>query len=107
MTKRSIEEGDPYAIIFMDNVMTNVNGPRATREIRSLGFEGLIIGVSGNVFEEDVEHFIESGADAVYAKPLKIDILKGILDHSTTTTLDPTSSTTSHIRSAASSSLYN
>jgi CheY-like chemotaxis protein len=83
MTKRSIEEGDPYAIIFMDNAMTTVNGPRAAQEIRSLGFEGLIVGVSGNVFEEDVKHFIECGADAVYAKPLKIDILKGIADHIT------------------------
>ena len=63
-----------FDLILMDNVMPNMSGPLATKAIRSLGFKGLIFGVTGNALPEDIAKFIAHGADAVLLKPL--DVLK-------------------------------
>ena len=55
-----------------------MNGPEATRIIRSLGYTGPIFGVTGNVLAEDIAMFKDHGADDVVAKPVqykKIDEL--------------------------------
>lgn len=49
-----------------------MHGPEATVELRKAGYKGAVIGVTGNVLQDDVDHFIRSGADAVLAKPLNI-----------------------------------
>jgi signal transduction histidine kinase len=41
-------EGKPFDAILMDFVMPNMDGPTATKEIRTLGYNGLIVGVTGN-----------------------------------------------------------
>lgn len=56
-----------------------MNGTVATKAIRALGFEGLIIGVTGNALEEDVEEFVRFGADKVMPKPFQKDIFKAYL----------------------------
>jgi len=60
-----------YDAIFMDNVMIIMNGLEATRNIRSLGYRGTIIAVSGNVLKDDVNAFLEAGADYFVGKPLE------------------------------------
>ncbi len=62
--------------ILMDFEMPFMNGPDATRAIRGIGFNGTIIGVTGNVLSEDVDYFKESGADVVLAKPISMDRLR-------------------------------
>jgi CheY-like chemotaxis protein len=37
----------PYDIILMDFVMPFKDGPTATRDLRALGYKGLIFGVTG------------------------------------------------------------
>ena len=37
------------------------------------GYKGIILGVTGNVLEEDVEYFKEQGADEVLSKPVRMD----------------------------------
>jgi CheY-like chemotaxis protein len=69
----------PFDLILMDFVMPVMDGPTATRRIRDLGFKGLIIGVTGNVLEEDRKHFMKQGADAVLSKPLDFDQLYALL----------------------------
>ena len=63
-----------YSAILMDFVMPNMDGPTATKEIRSLGYTGLIFGVTGNTLEADIDYFIDSGANQVLAKPLDMDV---------------------------------
>ena len=51
---KSYEAG--FDAIFMDNTMINCDGPQACRQIRALGYRNLIIGVTGNVLEDDVRY---------------------------------------------------
>lgn len=46
------------------------NGPEAVREMRSLGYEGLIVGLTGTLGEAEVNQFLQSGANTVLVKPL-------------------------------------
>ena len=62
-----------YNAVLMDFVMPNMDGPSATKKIRSLGYAAPIFGVTGNTLESDVNYFLGMGADKVFAKPLNID----------------------------------
>jgi len=77
------DNGVSFDAIFMDNVMINMNGLEATRNIRSVGYSGVIVAVSGNVLHEDVKAFLEAGADYFVGKPLDRAqihvVLQGIL----------------------------
>ena len=60
-----------FEVILMDNQMPVMLGIEATKIIREeLGFEGIILGVTGNVLEGDVDAFLAHGADEVIIKPL-------------------------------------
>lgn len=47
--------------------------------IRSGGFKHLIIGVTGNSLEEELDEFLSAGADLVIVKPLKNQALQQLL----------------------------
>lgn len=61
-----------YFCILMDFQMPKLNGPDATRELRRLGFELPIVGVTGNVMTEDIREFMAAGADLVLGKPFSM-----------------------------------
>ena len=65
--------GDRYDLIFMDYVMPNMDGPTATREIRAMGYDGIIIGLTGNVLQHDKELFLSSGASYILFKPFDLN----------------------------------
>ena len=67
-------------IVFLDSIMPNMSGIDACREIRSLGYEGVIIAVTGNVLPSDIEEFLSAGADKLVPKPFKIDDIKATLE---------------------------
>ena len=78
--RASLAGGVPISVIFMDNIMPNMDGPTATRAIRELGYTGLIFGVTGNGLQEDKEHFLAHGLDDIFIKPLNFSALKARLD---------------------------
>jgi two-component system capsular synthesis sensor histidine kinase RcsC len=47
-----------------------LNGPEAAEEIRKLGYDKPIIGVTGNALQVDQEYFIKTGANKILIKPL-------------------------------------
>ena len=61
---------DHYCAILMDFVMPKMDGPTATREIRSLGYTAPIFGLTGNTLDSDITHFLSCGANKVFPKPL-------------------------------------
>ena len=74
------DQSKRYDLILCDNVMPNMNGPNAVKEIRALGYTGLIVGVTGNMLPDDVADFIAHGANLVLGKPLRMDALKKAIE---------------------------
>ena len=61
-----------YDGILMDILMLNMDGDDATREIRDLGFEGAIVGMTGSSEKDDHARFLEAGGNKVLMKPLEL-----------------------------------
>ena len=70
-TKR--DSGSKYDAILMDFVMPNMEGPAATAEIRALGIDWPIFGLTGNGMEADIQTFLKAGANKVFVKPMYIE----------------------------------
>jgi CheY-like chemotaxis protein len=68
-----------YDLILMDNLMPNVSGPAASQELRTRGFEGVIVGITGNAAAAEIEDFIQHGADAVLPKPVNVEHLRRLI----------------------------
>ena len=61
-----------YDAVLMDYVMPNMDGPTATKIIRSLGYSAPVFGVTGNALDSDVQYFTSCGADRIFTKPLDV-----------------------------------
>jgi len=70
---------DHYDIVFMDSIMPVMNGITATMALRKLGFRNKIAGLTGNAMDDDIQKFIDAGADLVFSKPLPISLLNEFL----------------------------
>ena len=77
-TKAAMNAEQDYDVILKDYQMPNMDGPTAARTIRELGCYAFIVGVTGNVMPEDIDHFKKHGANAVLPKPIKIPDLKDL-----------------------------
>jgi CheY-like chemotaxis protein len=78
--EESIEIDKPFDLIFMDNVMPNLTGPKATKIIRTkCSHRGMIVALTGSVLDEEVQEFKDSGATRVIAKPMQQTDLERIL----------------------------
>ena len=56
-----------------------MRGTEATKRIRDMGFAGIILGVTGNVLDDDIKEFKMHGADEVLPKPFELEAFKSIL----------------------------
>lgn len=73
MQAQSYDPGHvPIDSVLMDYEMPLLRGPDATQRIRALGYKGIILGVTGNVLSEDVEFFMQHGANEVMPKPVSL-----------------------------------
>ena len=63
----------------MDYEMPRLNGPDAVKSIRELGFDGLIIGITGHAGEDELNAFTTNGANQVIVKPVNTVELKSII----------------------------
>lgn len=72
-----LSDGDEaqYDSILMDYEMPMLNGPNATAEIRKIGVDIFIVGITGNTLNDDVQFFKSKGANAVLPKPVRLDAL--------------------------------
>lgn len=56
-------------------------GVEAVRKLRAEGYTKLVVGVTGNVLDDDVVEYLSAGADIVLGKPVKVDVLKMLIRH--------------------------
>ena len=62
--------------IFLICFCSFQDGLAATKALREAGFKNLIIGVTGNMMDEDMQTFLCAGADTVLGKPLRYQTIK-------------------------------
>jgi CheY-like chemotaxis protein len=72
LVKNALKAGNPYDTILMDFEMPVMNGPTAATFIRALDCNSFIVGITGNLFPEDVSLFKARGANKVLPKPLNM-----------------------------------
>ena len=74
-----------YDLILMDIQMPNMDGYRATAQIRGMADKALadipIVAMTANAFEEDKRRALAVGMNAHIAKPLNIHLLESTLAH--------------------------
>eukprot|EP01138_Halocafeteria_seosinensis_P003073 gb/GECG01003141.1/.p1 GENE.gb/GECG01003141.1/~~gb/GECG01003141.1/.p1 ORF type:complete len:1053 (+),score=138.01 gb/GECG01003141.1/:1-3159(+) len=63
-------------VVFMDYSMPRMSGPEAVKEIRKLGYEGAVIGITGNANQEDQKTFRDAGTDSILWKPINAKMLE-------------------------------
>jgi CheY-like chemotaxis protein len=76
----SMNQNLPFDAILMDYMMPNMNGGEAAKEMRKLGYKGLIIGITGNALPEDRLKYKNEGADEVLLKPLVLEEFLAVLN---------------------------
>lgn len=70
-------ENNQYDLVLMDIVMPEMDGLKATREIRKLGQKGLkIVAITAYVFPGIREMCLEAGMDDCITKPVRIKDLE-------------------------------
>ena len=74
-------ETDQFDLICMDAVMPKMDGLEAARRIRRTGFEGPILGCTGNALTDDIRAYVEAGANKVLTKPISIAHLDNFLEN--------------------------
>ncbi|MGN6278613.1 MAG: CHASE3 domain-containing protein [Sphingomonas sp.] len=76
------KSGEPYAIVFMDMQMPEMDGLSATRHIRNSGIgarELPIVALTANAYADDVRACLEAGMQAHLAKPIQLQELEAAL----------------------------
>ena len=66
-----IQANHDVDIIFMDIQMPIINGIEATKEIRKLAYDGIIIACTANTDTQDFEEFQKAGMNDILVKPFK------------------------------------
>jgi CheY-like chemotaxis protein len=70
-----------YDFIFMDNMMPNMSGIDATKRIRQMGFDKIILGLTGNTMDNETVDFENAGADVIFWKPIKAAQCELVIEH--------------------------
>ena len=87
--KNLLQQGETLNVIFLDSFMPNMGGIEACKQIRALGYGGLILAISGNVIPEDIQEFLDAGADYFLGKPFKLEQLQSVLSGTSISSLLP------------------
>eukprot|EP01038_Epipyxis_sp_PR26KG_P011756 gene11756-15730_t len=64
-----------YDIMMVDFYMPDMTGAETIKVIRSMGYKGLVIGVTGTVNPADTDLLIANGANFILSKPLNLSLL--------------------------------
>lgn len=76
--------------IFMDIEMPVKNGVDATKEIRKIGFKGIIIACTANSDKDNFIHYTNAGMNDILVKPFKSAMVKETIEKWNTALILPT-----------------
>ncbi len=81
-----------FQVIFMDCVLPQVDGFEATRRLRRWEADTMqprttVVALTASATERDEERCLRAGMDAFIAKPVRIDILRSVLERYCETTV--------------------
>lgn len=68
-----------FDLVLMDMLMPEVNGFEATREIKKISPNLVVLATTANAYEEDEIACREAGCDGFIAKPLKFEKLFALM----------------------------
>ncbi|XVF35612.1 hypothetical protein REPUB_Repub18cG0161000 [Reevesia pubescens] len=71
--------GTTFNLILMDKEMPVMDGAEATKELRGMGVNTLIVGVTSRDSPYEKQAFMEAGLDYCFAKPLTADKINFLL----------------------------
>ena len=75
-----IQTNHDVDIIFMDIQMPIINGIEATKEIRKLAYDGIIIACTANTDTQDFEEFQKAGMNDILVKPFKKQDIQNMIN---------------------------
>ena len=75
----AIYQQQKFDVVVTDLFMPKLNGIELTRALRSLGFDGLIVGLTAATLGEETRELIAAGADSALEKPLTNSLLLEII----------------------------
>lgn len=67
-------------LLIVDYQMPVMDGPTAVKAMRAAGYDGIVIGLTGNAHPNDIQYFLSCGADRVLIKPLRFEELESTLE---------------------------
>jgi signal transduction histidine kinase/CheY-like chemotaxis protein len=73
------EFSKPFELVIIDKHMPNLSGPEAVTQLRAIGFRGIIIGLTGDANQVEIEKFLDTGADEVLIKPVSYEDMEKCL----------------------------
>ncbi|KAH7838256.1 hypothetical protein Vadar_024099 [Vaccinium darrowii] len=68
-----------FHLVLMDMEMPVMDGPKATRELRGMGVNSMIVGVTSQDGDSEKQAFMGAGLDDCYMKPLTADTITSLL----------------------------
>jgi len=74
-----IREGEVYDIIFMDQMMPEMNGMEATAIIRQMNYTHPIVALTADALVGQAEKFLQNGFDGFLSKPIQTVHLNALL----------------------------
>ena len=74
-----VRAGEVFDIIFMDQMMPEMNGTEATAIIREMGYKNPIVALTANALVGQAEEYLRSGFDGFLSKPIQSAHLHSIL----------------------------
>ena len=75
-----IKAGNTYDVIFMDHMMPSMDGIQTTKELRNLGYTGIIVALTANAIVGNEKMFAQNGFSGFISKPINVQQLNNILN---------------------------
>jgi len=74
-----VKSGEVYDIIFMDQMMPEIDGMEATAAIRKMAYSHPIVALTANALVGQAEEFLRKGFDGFLSKPIQTVHLNAVL----------------------------